>query len=106
MVTRMRRRKASAEVLEFAIDGEDYKRFESFAAVHHLSQDDALRSVLIAGMKRYWPQQLAHMETDYDDLKETLEDYTRDNEILGRIDSQNNELKALLGQFSNDRKGK
>jgi hypothetical protein len=102
----MRNRKESAVVLEFIVEAEDFRRFQDFAAAHHLSQDDALRSVLIEGMKRFWPLQLAYMETDFTDLKKRFKDYSRDNEILGRIYSQNKELGRLLESAGTERKRK
>ena len=103
---RKRKRNVSAEVVEFSVDGKDYERFERFATARHLTRDDALKAVLIEGMKRYWPQQLAFMENDYSGLKKRFEEYSRDNEILGEIYSQNQELRRLVEAPRTEGRGK
>lgn len=84
--------------MEFAIDDEDYKRFEKLASARHLPQDEALRVVLVEGMQAYRPQQLADMVNDYSQLKRRIEEYRKDNDVLNRMYSQNFELKKLLSQ--------
>ena len=92
----MGKKRESAEVLEFLVDGEDYRRFERFTEQHQMTRDEALRAVLVEGVKEYWPQQLAYMEANYGVLKERLEEYSKDNGTLRRIYSQNEDLRKLL----------
>lgn len=82
--------------MEFAIENEDYKRFERFVSAHNLTRDAALRAVLIKGMEAYWPQQLADMVSDYSRLQTRMEEYKRDNDLLTRMYTQNYELEKLL----------
>ena len=100
------KRKASAEIVEFSVGSEDYKRFEQFAVAHRLTQDDALRAVLIDGINRYWPLQLAYMEKDYPELEKRFKEYGRDNEVLRKIYSQNHELGKLLEAEKKEGRGK
>ena len=100
------KRKTSAEIVEFSVDSEDYKRFEQFAVAHRLTQDDALRAVLIEGINRYWPQQLAYMEKDYSELEKRFKEYSGDNEVLRNIYSQNHELGKLLEAEKGEGRGK
>ncbi|MDE1852773.1 MAG: hypothetical protein KGI38_03375 [Thaumarchaeota archaeon] len=95
---RTRKKKESAEVLEFAIDDEDYRRFEKLVDSQRLTRDEALRTVLIKGMQAYWPQQLADMVSDHARLKERIEQYKKDNDLLNKMYSQNFEFKKLLSQ--------
>ncbi|MDG7015367.1 MAG: hypothetical protein JRM89_05170 [Nitrososphaerota archaeon] len=88
--------KAAAEVVEFSVEIEDYERFVRLSTSRHLGRDDALRVALTQGIDRYWPMQLAFMEKDYAELKKSFGEYSRDNEALRRIYSQNNELRRLL----------
>lgn len=57
-------------------------------------------------MSRYWPQQLAFMETDYGELRKRFEEYSRDNDVLSRIHSQNIELRELLERFKSAERDK
>jgi len=95
----MKKRKESAEVLEFPVETEDFKRFERFVSTHGLNQDEALREVLIKGMESYWPQQMAGMVSDYSRLEKRLEEYKKDNDVLNRIYTQNFELEKLLKEM-------
>ncbi|MDG6920476.1 MAG: hypothetical protein JRN59_03010 [Nitrososphaerota archaeon] len=88
--------KEGVEVVEFSVNREDYERFERLSASRHLDKENALRVVLTEGIDRYWPLQLAFMEKDYAELKKSFEEYRRDNVVLRKIYSQNNELRKLL----------
>ncbi|MCL4354996.1 MAG: hypothetical protein JRM76_04495 [Nitrososphaerota archaeon] len=90
------RGEAAAEVVEFSVDREDYEGFERLSDSRHLDREDALKVVLTEGIGRYWPLQLAYMEKDYAELKESFKEYSRDNEILRKIYAQNNGLRKLL----------
>ena len=84
--------------MEFAIDDEDYRHFEKLVDSQPFTRDEALRTVLIKGMQAYWPQQLADMVNDNARLKERIEQYKKDNDLLNKMYSQNFELKKLLSQ--------
>ena len=85
---------------------EDYERFVRLSTSRHLGRDDALRVALVQGIDRYWPLQLAYMEKDYAELNRSFEEYSRDNETLRKIYSQNNELRKLLEPAKNAGKGR
>ena len=85
-------------MVEFEVDRVDYTRFEKFVESEHLTPDEALRAALTKGMEAFWPQQLASMVDSYEELGGRLEEYNRDNNLLRRIHSQNNELARLLEQ--------
>jgi hypothetical protein len=91
--------------VEFEVDRDDYRRFKGFAESRHLPRDDALRAVMIKGMEAYWPQQLAYMVNNHEELKKLLEEYNRDNDLLRSIYSQNNELRKLLDQNKEPKRG-
>lgn len=91
--------------MEFAIDDEDYIRFEKLMAARQVTPDQALRIVLVNGMQAYWPQQLAEMVGNYAQLKLRIEEYKRDNDLLNEMYSQNYEIKKLLSQPGEARKG-
>lgn len=92
----MRKKQDAAIVVEITIDDRTYPLFEKFARLQNLEQDEALRQVLIRGMRSFQSQQLADMVEDYESLKKQFEDYKRDHDVLTRIFSQNRELAALL----------
>ena len=77
-------------------DHEGYLLFEKFASGLHLQPDEALRRVLVKGMKTFRSQQFADMVEDYESWKRPFEEYKRDNEVLARLNSQNIELAKLL----------
>jgi tRNA 2-selenouridine synthase SelU len=93
---RKRKKEAPAMFVEITVDDKSYLLFESFASAEHLDQGEALRHVLLKGMRSFQSQQLADMVEDYEALKQPFEEYKRDHEVLARLFSRNRELKAIL----------
>jgi len=56
-------------------------------------------------MRSFWSQQLADMAEEYESMKQRIEVYARDNEILNRLHSQNLELARLLDEASKTGEG-
>ena len=93
-------KKDSAVVVEITVSQEDYCLFEKFVAQQNLNQDEALRQVFVKGMRSFWSQQLADMVTEYHRLREQIEVYKKDKEILERIHLKNLELTDLLSKMN------
>ncbi|HUI85562.1 MAG TPA: hypothetical protein VLY21_00205 [Nitrososphaerales archaeon] len=60
---------------------------------------------MVKGMRSFWSQQLADMAEEYESMKQRIEVYARDNEILNRLHSQNLELARLLDEASKTGEG-
>jgi len=86
--------------VEFTVDRSDYSSLEKLTTEEGVTRDEAIRIVLIEGMRAYRSRRIAEMISDYTYLEKRIQEYRNDNAALNRLYDYNSSLKRLFGETS------
>jgi len=82
--------------IDVFLEHEIYSKFKAYQAKNSLDESTALVNVLERGMSNYWLEEFKRLKQGYLPMEKMFTEFKRDNELMKRIEQENEELKGII----------
>ena len=95
------KKKPIKNLLDVFLDHELYNKFMNYTKKNNLDESKALIKVFRRGVDNYWLLEYKQLKEDYAYIEQIYREHMLDNEVLIRIEKENEKWRALLAKNKN-----